>query len=174
MCCSVWQCVAVFCSVLQCVAVRRGALRCVAERYYYWKEWLFSATISKVCCNMLRVLQCFAVRCGVLQSATTVEKTYSLARPSPKPLAVCCSVLQCVAVCCSVLRGATTVEKTYSLARPSPKPPHSVFTMCTCEGPQYGAGNFFQKSDLCKNMKSHFLKKDSSLQCLVVKIHCMN
>jgi len=48
----------------------------------------------------MRVLQCVAVCCSVLQC---VVATFH-GKETNESVAVCCSVLQCVAVCCSVLQ----------------------------------------------------------------------
>ena len=118
-CCSVWQCVAVWCSVsqyfvsvLQCVAVRvcNSVMQCVAVfcqcvavccRKSVLQYDAVCRSILSVCCrksalqcdavcrSIVRVLQCVAVR--VCNSAMQCVAVFGQ----------CCSVLQCIAMCCS-------------------------------------------------------------------------
>jgi len=119
-CCSVLQCVAVCCSVLQCVAlycsqVQHTATHCntlstqsciltmscacteairrVQQSVlvgYFLITWWVCGMVSLVCCS---VLQCVAVRWGVLQCVACSVLQYVAAK--------CCSVLQCVATKCN-------------------------------------------------------------------------
>ena len=61
-----------------------------------------------VCCS---VLQCVAMRCGVMQGVAVEyirEGRSEVGVPWKKVcVAVCCSVLECVAVCYSVLQQNT-------------------------------------------------------------------
>ena len=58
-----------------------------------------------VCCSVLQLSQCVAVCCSVLiQDGLSLIFQQCVASGSDSSVAVCCSVLQCVAVCCSVLQ----------------------------------------------------------------------
>ena len=113
------QWVAVCCSVLQCVAV------CVFFVYTRMVDGVFVAgrildgqecvdSWIRYTLNVCsRMLQCVAVRCGVLQCTCVLlrkltrnvsKKELGRQRCSWWRVAVCWRMLQCVAVCCSVLQ----------------------------------------------------------------------
>ena len=93
-CCSVWQCVAVYGSVLPCDALWCSGAHTMPERVANGAG-AYSSVVQcvAICCSVLqRVLQCVALLCSVLQRG-----------------AVCCSIVHCVAACCST-RSAVSIK----------------------------------------------------------------
>ena len=73
------------------------------KRPIVWRSLLIEATwLFVLLC--LRVLQCVAVSCSVLQCLAVSWPPVLVCLRVSACVCVCCSVLQCVAVCCSVLQ----------------------------------------------------------------------
>jgi len=90
----------------RCSAGRGVGARCLDASQHYQLQNRASATAAArgaecgvLQCDVLRVLQCVAVCCCVLQLALSVVCCSVL-----QVVAFCCSVLPCGAVCCRVLQ----------------------------------------------------------------------